>query len=268
MVRPRLGARMKRASVVGFAAFIAILSICTSVLADQVVVRGPFGRPELVRDVGGQFRRPILVYSDNEIDAYIPDVTDPGWAHWFGQAFRQSGVYLTYLYTHVKKASWCLKQLRATQKNEHDRIEGCHNLRYVRRTIYVDTWKGTVRVGEILTMDSTGRGDPANIREINKTTSLSDNEVSRPFAQQIKRISSIIAQSVKENAGQPSAQDIARHNNEVVREMARKSYGPRLSVSPYESRPLGEVVREAEAGDESAREFLESQGIRLSPRQR
>ena len=52
-------------------------------------------------DEGGNYSIPIEVYSDSEMEAFIPDITTPGWIWWWGAAFREKGTYSTYIYIRI-----------------------------------------------------------------------------------------------------------------------------------------------------------------------
>jgi TonB family protein len=80
------------------------LVMCVTALAQQgyEIIRGPFGAIVAVRDEGHNWISPILVYSDQELELYIPDVTGGGWAFWFGQQFEANGTYPIKLYSRFK----------------------------------------------------------------------------------------------------------------------------------------------------------------------
>jgi hypothetical protein len=45
----------------------------------QIVQRGPFGKPSQVRDEMQQWSTPMRVASDKDVELYIPDLTNPEW---------------------------------------------------------------------------------------------------------------------------------------------------------------------------------------------
>lgn len=62
------------------------------------IIAGPFGEPRMVMSEGGQWNYPIKVFANAELDAFVPDITSPGWVQWHAQEFRETGKYYTYLY--------------------------------------------------------------------------------------------------------------------------------------------------------------------------
>ena len=93
---------MKKALFMTSLLFIFIL-ISTNVFAVKLIKAGPHGEPVLVMDAAGNFSIAIKVYSDSELDIYIPNLTAPGWIQWNKEAFINLGVYQTVVYQHLKK---------------------------------------------------------------------------------------------------------------------------------------------------------------------
>ncbi len=111
--------------------------------AERAILLGPFGEPKLVADQFENFQYPIKVYSDAEIDVFIPDVTNSGWIDWFGKPFSEKGLYEVCLYTHFKKSSFCEREFA---KGNPALVITCSNLYYQRRQIRVDTRNKTAMV--------------------------------------------------------------------------------------------------------------------------
>jgi hypothetical protein len=189
---------MKKALFIGFV-FIFLL-ICTAAMAqDAMIIAGPFGHPLMVLEDDGQnYCHAIKVYSDDEIESFITDVTTPGWIAWHGPLFHEKGIYEVALYTHFIKPSYCMRVLCPPGSGtDHDRQQMCSWLRYWRRRIAVDTRQNTVMVLDLMQMDSKGWYHPDAFQKVYKTYSL-PNGVKPPLAKAIARITAII----KEEAGQ------------------------------------------------------------------
>lgn len=71
---------------------VMILAILTSTaLAQQVVQRGPMGRPAAILDSVGQWSDALRVLSAPDVDMYIPDVSAPAWLQRRYQDFQDRG---------------------------------------------------------------------------------------------------------------------------------------------------------------------------------
>jgi TonB family protein len=68
------------------------------------IIAGPFGEPRMVMSEGGEWSYPINVFADSEVEAFVPDITSPGWVSWHVEDFRQKGTYFTYLYIYHRKS--------------------------------------------------------------------------------------------------------------------------------------------------------------------
>jgi len=154
-----------------FAIFTFLFALtCTCVVAQEdavLVIAGPFGRPVSVRDWGGKWSTPISIYSDDDAETFVPDITTPGWIYWFGSTFRQTGMYDIYLYTHYKSNHWCMENVAPATGHPKDPavIEGRSQLRYRRMLIEVDTRKKTVQVKRDISIDGNTGRKPMGIQE-------------------------------------------------------------------------------------------------------
>ena len=120
-----------------FCALFLFALTSTYAAAQELIKTGPFGKPIMVMDEGGNYSIPIEVYSDSEMEAFIPDITTPGWIWWWGAAFREKGTYSTYIYSHYKNDALCRREMiPAGHKNDPNFIEMCSELRYLRRLYF------------------------------------------------------------------------------------------------------------------------------------
>jgi TonB family protein len=92
----------------------------------DTVIAGPYGVPRLVKDDGGQWSTPIQVFSNADEIVYIPDITQPGWAQWHIQAFKEQHMYFVNVYTYFRKERMTIQELiyvnMQTQKVRIDRF--------------------------------------------------------------------------------------------------------------------------------------------------
>ena len=93
-------------------AFIFVV-LCSSGLpaqtqtGQQVVQRGPMGRPQEVLDETGQWTTPLLVAQDHDVEIYMPDVTSPDWLKRNYNDFRDRGTYTLSLFTFYRTPAAC-----------------------------------------------------------------------------------------------------------------------------------------------------------------
>jgi len=98
--------------------YVTILSLCLLAFAPQCsayaqgidgeaitdpsgVLAGPFGKPRAVLDEFGALRIPIAVYSDDAVEEFVPDITDPNSIR-LGE-FKTCGTYTVLLYLYDKE---------------------------------------------------------------------------------------------------------------------------------------------------------------------
>jgi hypothetical protein len=190
--------------------FLAFLLPCSVALAQQtqVIQIGPFGKPLMVEDIGGQSTIPIQIYSSSDMDVYVPDVTRPGWIEWNTDAFKTKSVYSTYLYLHFKTNAACEKNER--NKGRSDVIPNCSILRYQRNLIKVDVRQNAVTILDELLMDDPENGS-VNYRRPNETLSLADKK-NKELATLVNDITAIIEKEVNRSGNVLSAQEAMKYN--------------------------------------------------------
>ncbi len=181
----------------------------------RVIIHGPFGRPALVKDLGGNWTAAIEIYSDANAKAFVPDVTSRGWIAWNAGEFRRKGAYTEYLYSHFARDGFC----HQAKPSFVSRWPGdCARVRYMRKLIQVDTREKTVTLLEVMLMtndddDGTGiRPNPLNHLVMHTTLQVPDNS---PFGKEVARMTAIVAQGVGEYSG-PTAQEVMQNNKDVM----------------------------------------------------
>ena len=192
---------MKKISSIVF--FFALFLLCTDTLATdmELIKIGPYGTPILVKQLSGKFSRPIKVYSDSEIEVFIPNITDPGWVYWNKDAFKENSTYSTFLYDHFKKESYCLRQiLPKGEYSDADRIKGCSKLGYRRRLILVNVRENTVTIREDIVMSKDGIWSPGvDSTYPNLTFPLKgDSQLSKVTRLSIAKTTAIFEKAIRE----------------------------------------------------------------------
>ena len=195
----------------------------------ELLQPGPFGRPFLVMDEAGKWSSPISVYSDRDVEMFIPDVTAPAWVQWHATEYRQNGTYLISVFSFYKNDHVCRQQkIPAGHANDPDWLEACAELRYQRRLLKIDDRRKTVTSLETVFMEADARYHPLNQVVMNVTIPLS-KAVPRPA---FVRMDKIIVTAIAGYAG-PTADEIMQHNHRVQSDMLQKS------ETPSGSKPVG-----------------------------
>src|ERR1035438_4003556 len=122
-------------------AFIVVLITASIATSQELIITAPFGRPEMVMDESGNFSQAISVYSDADVEMFVPDITSPGWIQWYAGEFKSTGTYHLYLYSFYKTDKFCRGMIPAGQEADPRWKETCGALRYQRKLIQVDTRK-------------------------------------------------------------------------------------------------------------------------------
>ncbi len=119
---------------------LAAFLLSTTALAQQVVQRGPFGKPNAVFDDTGQWTAPALVKESKDVEIYIPDVTSPTWLKKNYRLFEDRGQYVITMFTRYRTPEAC----RANQINwgfsDQAHLDACAtDITYRVRQATVDT---------------------------------------------------------------------------------------------------------------------------------
>src|SRR5271165_4516602 len=137
-----------------FCAFLVVLT-STYVNAQALITLAPFGKPAAVMDESGNWSAAIQIYSDADLEAFVPDITSAAWILWHRGEFLKDGTYAVYLYSHyLAKNYWCRPGLTAHSATDKQWLAMCPSIRYQRRLISVDTRQKTVTVLESALMMS------------------------------------------------------------------------------------------------------------------
>jgi hypothetical protein len=109
-----------------------------SAFGQQVLSRGPFGRPNQVMDETQQWTAPLLIASDHAVDVYIPDVTSPDWLKLNYPDFHDHGFYTISVFTFFRTPKAC----RAIQIGwgfaDKPHLDACIDIGYRIRRAHID----------------------------------------------------------------------------------------------------------------------------------
>lgn len=185
---------------------------------------GPFGRPLQVRDEFSNWKIPISVYRDSEVEIFIPDITNAGWSAWNIEKFRQTGEYEVTLYSHFKSSAFCRREIiPAGRKNDSNMIRACAALRYQSRLLSVNTRNNAVTVLHSILMGADGRGDIRSASFPKKP--LSNAASTQPTLKAIGTVSSIVKRQSRNFTG-ITVQQTIQNNNKVVLKMMHDTMSP------------------------------------------
>ena len=112
----------------------------------ELVKAGPSGRPVLIMDEVGNWSGPLLISSDSEADVFVPaNITTEGWAQWNVERFRESGTFLTRIYTFLKNDHVCRRVfIPAGHKDDPKYLAACKTIRYRAAFAVIDTRLKTI----------------------------------------------------------------------------------------------------------------------------
>ena len=148
----------------------------------------------MVRDEAGNFSPAISVYSGQGVEAFVPDITSPGWVYWHKGEWNRAGTYSVYVYSHYHKNFWCQPENIPPKNIAPEWLKTCAQIHYIRRYIAVDTRKKTVTVMETIFMRDDAAYNPLTQSATHDTYSLTGN---LPLQKEVARISAIIKKEIE-----------------------------------------------------------------------
>jgi len=143
--------------------FLLLLPITS--LGQQVVQRGPFGKPVQVLDETQQWTTPLLVSSDHDIEIYIPDVTSSDWLSRNYPDFQNRGSYTLTTFTLYKTLKACRANLVSWGQGDANHLDACVDIGYRVRQILVDPNQKSVQLLNAAMVDQSGEIDPSSVQQ-------------------------------------------------------------------------------------------------------
>lgn len=194
-----------------------LLAGTVSAFSQELLKLAPFGRPIAVMDDGDNWSIPISLYSDPDVEIFVPDITTEGWISWHVKQFRETGKYGVFVYAFYKNDELCRRErIPAEHKTDPKWLEGCSALRYQRKLVEVDTRKDTVRVYSALAMQKDAIANPMNLKVFNEVFPLAKLDYSQRQAYQ--RLSAIVTREMNAYKGM-SVEEAVRQTSKVVSNM-------------------------------------------------
>ena len=161
----------------------------------ELIKPGPLGRPSLVRGEGegsAAWDNPISVYSDRDVELFVPSRLTLGGIYWDGPSYRKAGTYSAYIFSFYKNDQDCrIHRIPAGHEKDSDWLKACAELRYNRRLVEIDTRRKTMTIRQVILMGSDGFPHPELAHFSNATIPL-DSSVNPILFRAVTRITSMV----------------------------------------------------------------------------
>ncbi len=113
-------------------------------VAQQILQRGPLGKPLRVLDETQQWTTPLLVASDDNVEMYIPDVSNPEWLRQNYPTFQDKSQYVISMFTFYRTPDACRVNQIGWGLGDATHLDACIDIGYRLRQALVDTHLKTV----------------------------------------------------------------------------------------------------------------------------
>lgn len=142
-----------------------LLLLPSAGISQQVIQRGPFGRPAQVLDETQQWTIPLLVSSDRGLEIYIPDVTSTAWLSRNYSDFINHGTYTLSIFTLYKTVEACRDNQVRWGMGDAEHLDACNDIKYRARQIIVDPNQKSVQLVSAAMVDEDGQIVPESVQE-------------------------------------------------------------------------------------------------------
>lgn len=161
----------------------------------ELIKPGPLGRPLLVRGEGGgpaTWDTPISVYSDRDIELFVPSRLTRGGVYWDRPAYRKAGTYSAYVFSFYKNDRDCrVHRIPEGHERDSDWLKACAELRYNRRMVEIDTRRKTMTIRQVILMGSDGFPHP-ELAHFSDAAIPLDSSVNPILFHAVTRITSLV----------------------------------------------------------------------------
>jgi hypothetical protein len=162
----------------------------TTIFGQQIVQRGPLGRPAQVLDETQQWSTPLLVSSDHDVEIYLPDVSSPEWLRRNYADFENKGQYVLSMFTFYRTPKACRANQIGWGFSDSAHLDACDQISYRLRQITVDTNQKTVTLIMAGMIDQDGQLDPESLQTHAATRRWADLDANSQEA--LKKATSLI----------------------------------------------------------------------------
>src|SRR5262249_15933125 len=130
----------------------------------QVVERGAGGRPAQVLDETGEWTTPLLLFSDKDIQIYIPDVTSPEWLKRNYPDYHDRSFYTLTILTFYRTPGACRANQTAWGLASGQNLNDCISIGYRIRSAVIHPLEKSVTLLKAAMVDLKGAIIPASIQ--------------------------------------------------------------------------------------------------------
>lgn len=162
----------------------------------QLIQRGPFGKPQQVMDETQQWTSPLLVFSGHDVDMYIPDVTSPAWLQRNYTSFEGKGQYVLSMFTAYRTPAACRANQTGWGLGDAAHLDACLDIGYRLRQASVDTQAKTVTLLEAAMIGQDGQIQPGSLRRPEVTRRWSELDPNTQEA--LEKATSLVTRQMKE----------------------------------------------------------------------
>jgi hypothetical protein len=146
-------------------ASLLLLLLPSAGLSQQVIQRGPFGKPAQVLDETQQWTIPLLVSSGRGLEIYIPDVTSSAWLSRNYSDFINHGTYTLSTFTLYRTVEACRANQVRWGMGDADHLDACDDIKYRARQIVVDPNQKSVQLVTAAMVDEDGQIVPESVQD-------------------------------------------------------------------------------------------------------
>lgn len=158
LCKPRSGQILRTASLI-------FLLLPATGICQQIIQRGPFGKPSQVLDETQQWTIPLLVASAHGLEIYIPDVTSTAWLSRNYSDFINRGTYTLSTFTLYKTVEACRANQIRWGMGDAQHLDACNDIKYRARQIVVDPNQKSVQLLSAAMVDEDGQIVPESAQE-------------------------------------------------------------------------------------------------------
>lgn len=131
----------------------------------QIIQRGPFGKPVQVFDETQQWTTPLLVSDDKSVEIYIPDVTATDWLGRNYPDFQNRGTYTLSIFSRYKSVQACRDNFVSLGQGDAAHMDTCTDIGYRVRQVTVDPNQKSVQLLFAAMVDLDGSIIPASAQQ-------------------------------------------------------------------------------------------------------
>ncbi len=143
----------------------AFLAVAVSAPAQQVVLRGTFGRPGSVMDETEQWTTPLLLAEDHDVGIYMPDTSTQQWLQRNYNRYINKGTYTLTLFTFYRTPEACRANQIGWGLGDAAHLDACIDTAYRVRRAHIDPQSKSVTLELAAMVDQDGNIEPSTVQD-------------------------------------------------------------------------------------------------------